>query len=64
MTVWAGKCYLMRAGSARYCSKQVYGILLFISGTSRPFLRSLLSLWHDLRTSGKEKGLAPLWSGP
>ena len=41
MSVWAGKYCLMCTGPARYCSKQVSGILLYISGPSGPLLPSL-----------------------
>ena len=61
MSVWAGKCCLMYTGPARYCSKQVSGILLYISGPSRPLLPPFPSLWHDPRISGKERHLVPLW---
>ena len=58
---WAGKCCLMCTGPARCCSKQVYGMLLYISGPSGPLFPPLPSLWHDLRMSGKERHLVPLW---
>ena len=44
--------------------EQASGSLLYIYGPSVPLLPSLLSLWHDPRTLGKEKRMAPLWSGP
>ena len=64
VAVWAGKHYLICTGPARCFFKRVSGILLYIYGPSVPLLPSLPSLWHDVRTSGKEKRLAPLWSGP
>ena len=64
MSVWAGKCCLMYTGSARYYSKQVFEIFLYISRPSGPLFPFLPSLWHVLRISGQENGLAPLWSGP
>ena len=39
-------------------------LVIYIYGPSVPLFPSLPSLWHDPRTSGKEKRLAPLWSGP
>ena len=64
MTVWAGKYYLKCARPAQYFSKQVSEILLYISGSYEPLLPSFPSLWHDPKTSRKEKRLAPLCSGP
>ena len=59
--VWAGKCYLICTGPARCFLKRVSGTLLYIFGPSRALLPSLPSLWHDLRISGKERHLVPLW---
>ena len=37
---------------------------VLICGPSVPSLPSLPYLWHDPRILGREKRLAPLWSGP
>ena len=51
-------------GASPVFLKQDSGILLYIYGPSVPLFPSLPSLWHDPRTLGKEKRLAPLWSRP
>ena len=40
-----------------------WDLVIYIYGPSVPLFPSFPSLWHDPRTSGKEKRLAPLWSG-
>ena len=42
----------------------LWDLVIYIYGPSGPLLPSLPSLWHDPRTLGREKCLAPLWSGP
>ena len=51
-------------GPARYFWTQALGTLFYMCGPSVPSLPLLPYLWQDLRILGKEKRLAPLWSGP
>ena len=51
-------------GASPVLLKQASGTLFYMCGPSVPSLPSLPYLWHDPRTLGKEKRLAPLWSGP
>ena len=41
-----------------------WDFVIYIYGPSVPLFPSLPSLWHNLKTLGREKRLAPLWSGP
>ena len=61
---WGGNFYLICMGPAQYFWKRASETLFYIFGPFVPSLPSLLYLWHDPRISGKEKRLAPRWSGP
>ena len=62
--VWGGNYYLICTGPARYFLKHASGTLFYMCGQSVPSLPSLPYLWHDPRTLGREKRLAPPWSRP
>ena len=54
----------MHVASPVFFETGFWELVIYIYGLSVPLLPSFPSLWHDPRTLGKEKRLAPLWSGP
>ena len=71
----SGFLYLVVWGLSRRYGKEISirsawgqpgtsGTVFYICGPFVPSFPSLPYLWHDPRILGKEKRLAPLWSGP
>ena len=61
---WYGEEITILHGASLVLLEIGFWDFVLICGPSVPSLPSLPYLWHDPRILGREKRLAPLWSGP